>query len=45
MKMFKIVALIALASLPLFLLKKKEKQKGSSSHEYDGIFDQELSVD
>ena len=44
MKLFKIAALIVLASLPLLLRKKKEKQEGTS-HEYDGIFDQELSAD
>ena len=44
MKMLKIAALIALASLPLLLRKKKKKHEGSE-REYDGIFDQELTVD
>ena len=44
MKLFKIAALVALASLPLLLLKKKEERKARGT-EYDGIFEQELSAD
>jgi hypothetical protein len=46
MKFLKIVALFALASLPLLLARKeKERLEPARDVESDDIFEQELSVD
>jgi len=46
MKFLKIIALFALAALPLLLVKKdKEGQEPARDVESDNIFDQELSAD
>ncbi len=46
MKFFKIAALLALASLPLLLVRKeKEEQKPATEVDSDHIFDEELSRD
>lgn len=46
MKLFKIAALLTLASLPLFLVRKeKEEKKPVTQVDSEHIFDEELSAD
>ena len=45
MTLFRIAALVAIASLPLLLVRKEKEQKPSSEVESEHIFDEELATD
>ena len=45
MKIWKVAALIALATIPLLLLEKKQRGTKPESGDPDDIFDRELTVD
>ncbi|MBI5472538.1 MAG: hypothetical protein HY961_09355 [Ignavibacteriae bacterium] len=45
MKLFKYLALLALASVPLLLMEKKKQQSQAATESEDDIFERELTTD